>query len=162
MIPVHEGESNMIFNFTAKNDSSVKVNDLVLLVGFPAPWMVGFDPAKWHKADETIIVPDWKFDATNIQYVAAQSPYDLFPYDKVTFPPITNPCPPEYIGSTFKGGLVELAVRSTGFENLLAANIIFFPVRTNPFKPFLTLGHFETNGTIHITPTQKELEDSQQ
>ena len=96
-----------------------------------------------------------------MQYVAIQSPWILYPYDTLTFPAITNFCTPEYIGSTFKGGFVELGVRSEGFESLLAVNIVFVPVGTNVFKPFVTLGHLETNGTLSVNPSQKEFEDSQ-
>jgi hypothetical protein len=161
IIPVQPGESNKVFNIIAENDSPVTVNDLETFVGFPKEWQCGFDP-KWHKVGESWTIPGaWKFTATNMQFVAAQSPWVLFPYDDLTFPSITNPCIPEYIGSTFKGGFIELGIRSTGFENMLAANVIFVPVASNFFKPFVTLGHFDSNGLIHITPSPKELEESQ-
>src|ERR1039458_804941 len=76
-------------------------------VGFPKEWECSFDP-KWHKSEQFLIIPGWKFEATNMQYVVVQSPWVLFPYDSLKFPSITNPCTPEYIGATFKGGLVEL------------------------------------------------------
>jgi hypothetical protein len=158
---VQQGESNKVFNIIAQNDSPVTVNDLDAIVGFPKEWQCSFDP-KWHKADASLIIPRWKFTATNMQYVAAQSPWVLFPYDTLNFPSITNPCIPEYIGSTFKGGLIELSMRSTGFEDMLAANIVFVPVGTNSFHPFVTLGHFDSDGHIHITPSPKELEEWQQ
>jgi hypothetical protein len=162
IIPVPNGQSNMVFNFVAVNDSSLKVNDLILFAGFPKALVCGYDSAKWHKADESLIVPNWQLDATNMQYIAAQCPYVLSPHDSVTFPAITNPCVPEYIGSTFKGGFIDVTVRSTDFENILGANIILIPVETNSFNPFITLGHLETNGTLRITPTPQELEAAQQ
>jgi hypothetical protein len=162
VIPVKQGQSNMVFSFIANNDSPLKVNDLELIVGFPKAWACDFDSAKWHRGDESLIVPNWQFDFTNMQYIVAQCPYVVFPYDSITFPSITIPCVPEYVGSTFKGGIVDVSIRSTGFVNMLAANLIFFPVGTNSFKPFITLGQLETNGTMRIIPTQKELEDSQQ
>jgi hypothetical protein len=60
-----------------------------------------------------------------------------------------------------KGGLVELGFRSTGFESMLAANVIFVPVGTNFVKPFVTLGHFDSNGLIKVSLSPKEFEDSQ-
>jgi hypothetical protein len=162
IIPVPNGQSNMVFNFVAVNDSSLKVNDLMLFAGFPKALVCGYDSAKWHKADESLIVPNWQLDATNMQYIAAQCPYVLSPYDSVTFPAITNPYVPEYIGSTFKGGFIDVTVRSTDFENILGANIILIPVETNSFNPFITLGHLETDGTLRITPTPQELEAAQQ
>lgn len=162
VIPVQEREINKIFNFVIENDSSFMVTDLEAVVGFPKEWTGGFDP-KWHKIiNESLTAPGWNLTPTNMQYVAVQSPWILYPTDTLNFPPITSPCTPEYIGSTFKGGLVELTIRCAGFEGSLAANIIFVPVGTNVVKPFVKLGHLETNGTLHIIPTQKELEDSQQ
>jgi hypothetical protein len=161
VIPLQTGETNIIFHFVAENDSAMKVSDFEAAVGFPKDWQCGFD-AKWHKVDESLIIPGaWKFEATNMQFVAAQSSWVLFPYDTLDFPPITNSCKPEYIGSTTKGGLVELSFRSTGFENVLAANIIFLPALTNFFKPFVTLGEIGTDGLLRLTITQEEFEQSQ-
>jgi hypothetical protein len=131
VIPVQPGESNKVFNFIAENDSVVKVTDLEAVVGFPKGWGFGIDP-KWHKVEQSLIIPRvYKFEATNMQYVGAQSPWVLFPSDSLIFPSITNPCTPEYIGATFKGGLVELTIRCTGFEGMLAANVIFVPAESN-------------------------------
>ncbi len=158
VIPVQDGESNKVFNITAENDSPVTVKDLVAFVGFPKEWQCGFDP-KWHKIDEWWMIPGWKMIITNMQFVAAQSPWVLYPNDDLTFPPITNVCTPEYIGSTSKGGLIDVGIRSMGDEVSLAANIIFISVGTNIFKPFVTVGYRETDGTLSITP--KQFEDSQ-
>jgi hypothetical protein len=161
VIPVQSGESNKVFNFIVENDSAVKVTDLEVAVGFPKVWECGFDP-KWHKVEQSLIIPGaWKFEATNMQYVVAQSPWVLFPYDTLTFPAITNPCIPEYIGSTFKGGFVEIAIRSTGFENILAANILFLPDSSNSFKPFVTLGKIGSDGLLRLLTSQEEFEKSQ-
>jgi hypothetical protein len=150
VIPVHDGETNKVFNFIAENDSQVKVSDLQLIVGFPKNLQCGVDPS-WHKIEESFIIPrEWKFDATNMQFFLAQSPVPLFPYDWWGFPSITNPCISEYNGSSFQGGLVELSVRSTGFETMLAANVIFVPAETNFSKPYIGLGQLQTNGTLLI------------
>jgi hypothetical protein len=160
VIPVQSGESNKVFNFIAENDSVIKVTDLEAGVGFPKEWECGFDP-KWHKSEWFLTIPGWKFKATNMQYVAAQSPWVLFPHDSLNFPSITNPCTPEYIGSTFKGGLVELCIRSTGFEDVLAANICFIPASSNFSKPFVTLGEIGPDGLLRLLTSQEELEKSQ-
>jgi len=44
---------------------------------------------------------------------------------------------------------------------MLAANVIFVPVGTNFVKPFVTLGHFDSNGLIKVSLSPKEFEDSQ-
>jgi hypothetical protein len=161
VIPVQPGESNKVFNFIAENDSTVKVTDLEAAVGFPKEWKCGIDP-KWHKVEVSLTIPGaWRFEITNLQFWAAQSPWVLFPYDSLNFPSITNPCIPEYIGSTFKGGLVEFDIRSTGFENLLAANIIFVPVSSNIFKPFVTLGEIGADGLLRLSISPDELIESQ-
>jgi hypothetical protein len=157
VIPVHDGETNKIFNFIAENDSQVKVSDLQLIVGFPKNLQCGVD-LSWHKIEESFIIPgEWKFDATNMQFFLAQSPVPLFPYDWWGLPSITNPCISEYDGSSFQGGLVELSVRSTGFETMLAANVIFVPAETNFSKPYIGLGQLQTNGTLLIPPPPPEM-----
>jgi len=162
VIPVQQGQSNAIFKFAVENDSALKVTDLEAIVGFPKDWPCDLDPAKWHKGEAVEIIPGaWKFEPTNMQYFSAQSPYGLFPFDTIDFPPITNRCTPEYIGQTFKAGRFDIIIRSTGFEEMLAANIVFFPVTSNSFKPFLTLGHLNSNGLIQVSPSQKEFEESQ-
>ena len=68
---------------------------------------------------------------------------------------------PEYNGSPFKEGFFELSTRAAGFENLLAANVLFIPVSSNSFRPFLTGQHLGTDGKFHLPISQKEFEDSQ-
>lgn len=151
MIPVQQEQSNEIFTLFAENNSAVKVSDLEATVGFPKEWKCDLDSIKWHKVDGSLIISGaWKFVPTNMQYFAAQSPWGLFPFDTLEFPPITNRCKPEYIGDTFKGGLIELYVRSTGFENVLAANIVFVPASPNFSKPFLIQGSFDSTGHLNF------------
>lgn len=151
VIPVQEGQSNEIFSFSAENRSAVKITDLEAAVGFPKEWKCGLDSAKWHEVGGYLIISEaWKFAPTNMQYFVAQSPWVLFPFDTLEFPPITNRCIPEYIGDTFKGGLVELYIRSTGFENVLAANIVFIPASPIFSKPFLIQGSFDAEGHLDI------------
>ena len=163
VIPVRPNESNKVFNFIA-SDSPVKVSDLEALVGFPKDWECGVDPNKWHKmVGESLIIPKlWRFDPTNMQYFGAQSPLTLFAGDTLNFPAITNPCAPTYIGNTFKGGLVEFSLRSTDFDCGIAANIIFVSVSSNTFKPFVSDGHIDSNGLLHLSITPEEFENSQQ
>jgi hypothetical protein len=161
VIPVQQWESNKVFHFIAENDSPVKVTDLEVAVGFPKEWKCSFD-SKWHEIDESLIIPGaWKFEITNMQFVAAQSPWVLFPYDSLSFPAITNPCIPEYIGSTYKGGFVEVSIRSTEFENILAANVLFLPATSNFSKPFVTLGKIGSDGLLRLPVTEEEFEKSQ-
>jgi hypothetical protein len=79
----------------------------------------------------------------------------------LSFPAITNPCIPEYIGSTYKGGFVEVSIRSTEFENILAANVLFLPATSNFSKPFVTLGKIGSDGLLRLPVTEEEFEKSQ-
>jgi len=162
VVPVQPGESNIIFSFIVENDSPVKITDLEMGVGFPKGRKYGLDSTKWHEAKQHLIIPGWKIDLIDLQSWCAQSPYPLFPSDSLTFPPITNFSVPLYGDPLSENGFFELNVRATGFENLFAANLIFFPVTSNSFKPFVA--HLEqqgTNGPFRMSITPKELEDSQ-
>lgn len=164
VIPVQPGESNKVFNFIIENDSDVKVTDLQAAVGFPKSWECGFDP-KWQKIDAYLTIPkEWRFETTNMQYVAAQSPWCLFPTDSLRFPSITNYCISEFDGISFKAGAFEFSIRSTGFESLIAANILFLPATSagisNFSKPFVTLGRIGSDGLLRLETTQEEFENS--
>jgi hypothetical protein len=161
IIPVQPGESNIVFNFIAENDSPIKVNDLEVGIGLPKDWKYGLDSTKWHEAGQHLIIPGWKIVIMNLQFWEAQSPYPLFPTDSLTFPPITNFSVPVYSDPSNEVGLVELYVRSTGFERILAANMLFVRVTSNSFKPFVVRLQKDTNGVFHLSITKKELEDSQ-
>ena len=162
VIPVQPGQSNAIFNFIADNDSAVKATDFEASVGFPKDWKCDTDPVQWHPIDEFLIIPGAiQFEATNMQYFAARSPRVVLPFDTLKFPPITNRCTPEYIGATFKAGLLEFGMRSTGYEDVLAAHIVFSPVTSNSFKPFVARLLQGTNGVFNISITPKEFADSQ-
>jgi hypothetical protein len=120
---------------------------------------VGFD-SKWSKATETFDIPKWEITVTNLQFREAEYPKTVFAYDTIVFPPITNACIPSYIGNTFRGDFIELGVRCSGCEKILAANIIFVPVVSNVFKPFVTRGIFDKEGKIHLLPTPQEMEQA--
>jgi hypothetical protein len=109
----------------------------------------------------SLAIPGWKIETTNVQFFVAQSPWALFPSDILTFPAITNPCTVEYNGSSFKSGIVDVSLRATDFENMLAANVLFLPASSNFFKPFVTHGKIEPNGQLHLLTSQKEFEESQ-
>jgi len=74
---------------------------------------------------------------------------------------LTNPCTVEYNGSSFKSGIVDVSLRATDFENMLAANVLFLPASSNFFKPFVTRGKIEPDGQLHLLTSQKEFEQSQ-
>src|SRR5665213_1049270 len=161
VIPVQQGESNKVFHFIAENDSPVKVTDLEVALGFPKEWKCSFD-SKWREIDESLIIPGaWKFEITNMQFVAAQSPWVLFPYDSLSFPDITNTSIPIYNGSKYKGGFVEISIRCSEFENMLAANVLFLPAESNFSKPFVTLGKIGSDGLLRLPITEEEFEKSQ-
>jgi len=161
VIPVQYGESNKVFNFIIENDSAIKVIDLEVAVGFPKDWKCGLDSAKWHGVGQHFIVPGWKLEITNLQYWAAQSPWPVFPSDTLNFPPITNASIPTYNGPSINEGLFELNIRSTDFQNMLVANILFVPVSSNFFKPFVTSQHRGTDGFYRLSISQKEFENLQ-
>lgn len=156
IIPVQQGESNKVFNFIAENDSSAKVTDLEVSAGFPKDWECVADP-KWQRVDVHLTIPgEWRFDFSNLQFFTAQSPRPMFPTDSLSFPPITNPCLP-----TVKGGLFSLAVRSTDFHSMIFANIIFVPVLSNSFKPFVSRGKIGSDGLLRLSTSQEDYEQSQ-
>jgi hypothetical protein len=161
VIPVQVGKSNIGFNFIAENDSSVKVADLEVAVGFLNDWKLGFDSAKWHEAGEHLKIPGWKLEVTNLQFLAAQSPYVLFPNDTLLFPPITNFSIPEFNNPTNEIGIFRVIIRSTDFINQLNANVLFIRISSNSFKPFVTTLSLRTNGIWGISMSPKEFEDSQ-
>jgi hypothetical protein len=163
VVPVQPGESNIVFNFIAENDSPVKVTDLQVAVGFPSDWECGLDTTKWHKVGQHLIIPGaWKLEITNLQFWVTQSPWVLFPTDRLRIPSVTNPCIYTYNGSTIKAGFVELTVRSADFESLLGAQIAFIPASSNEtFKPFVTSLKHGADGRFHLSVSQKEFEDSQ-
>jgi hypothetical protein len=162
VIPVQSGESNEVFSFIAENDSPVKVNDLEIAVGFPKDCECGLDPTKWREIRQHITIPgEWRFDITNLQFWAAQSPYTLFPTDSLTFPPVTNYCIPEFNNPTNKNCFLNLGIRCTDFESLISANVIFVRISTNTFKPFIARMRQGTDGVWRVSMSPKELEDSQ-
>jgi hypothetical protein len=161
VIPTQTEESNKVFNFIAENDSPVKVTDLEVIVGFLKDWKVELDSAKWHSVGEHLMIPGWRLEMTNLQFWAAESPWPLFPGDSLTFPPITNLSIPKFNNPTNKIGLFELMVRSTDFENLISANVIFVRTSSSGFKPFVSGLKMETNGIWRPSISFKELEDLQ-
>lgn len=161
VVPVQPGESNKIFRFIIENDSPVKVTDLEVVVGFPKGWKCGLDSTKWHEVGQHFIIPGWKIVITNLQFWGAQSPYPLFATDSLTFPSITNFSVPVYSSPSTEEGLIELTIRSTGFERLFVAGMIFVPVTSNSFKPFVAQIQQGTNDVFHLTITTNEFEDSQ-
>ena len=130
-------------------------------VGFRKDWKLGCDSEKWHEVGEHLMIPGWKLEITNLQFLAAQSPYVLFPTDSLAFPPITNFSIPEF-NPTNEIGHFRLLIRSTDFINELSANVLFIRVSSNSFKPFVTTLHLGTNGIWRISMSPKEIEDSQQ
>jgi hypothetical protein len=69
---------------------------------------------------------------------------------------------PEYINARPTRELVELCLRSTGFERTLAANIVFDPTQSKFFKPFVTLAKTDADGLLHFSICLEEFEKSQQ
>jgi hypothetical protein len=161
LIPILLGETNQTFTLIAKNDSNVKVTDLEASVGFPKEWRLGFDDTKWHKVDVSLQFPGFEFETSNMHFLAASSPYPLFPTDSLTFPAITNPCTVSFNGSTFKAGIIDICIRSSGFENIIAANIVFLPGSSNFTKPFIALGKVDADGRLHMVTSKDEIERSQ-
>jgi hypothetical protein len=160
VIPMKPTETNAVFNFTAENDSPLKINDLVATVGFPNNWKGGADSAKWRPSSEHLIIEGWKIQSTNEQYWTAECPWPLFPSDSVTFPPVTNFSIPEFNSSTNKNGFFDLTIRCTGFAGMISANVLF--IRTTNFsKPFLTTMKQGTDGLWRVSISQKQFEDSQ-
>ena len=151
VIPVRPEQTNQVFTFILENDSSIKVNDLEIAVGFPKDWNCGLDSTKWHELlGLHLTSAQWKFEIRNLQYWSAQSPYSLSPSDSLHFPPITNFSIPIYRDASTTNGLFQLSIRSTGFENLIAANILFFQMSSNFFEPFLIGGEIGKNGRFTI------------
>lgn len=161
VIPVQQGESNKAFSFIAENDSPIKVNDLEIAVGLPKEWELGLDSTKWHMAEEHLMIPGWRLQITNLQFLASQCPWPLYPSDSVTFPPITNYSIPEFNNPSNKVGLFKLTIRSTDFLEQLSANIVFVRITSNSFKPFITGLDLGTNGVWRFSMSPREFEESQ-
>jgi hypothetical protein len=161
VIPTQTKESNKVFNIIAENDSSVKVADLGVIVGFSKDWKIELDSTKWHSVTEHLMIPGYRLEVTNIQYWAAQSPWPLFPSDSITFPAITNFSIPEFNNPTNKNGILEIIVRSADLEGLISANVLFIRTPSSVFKPFVTGMGKGTDGVWRVSLSKKELEDSQ-
>ena len=162
VVPVQSDQSNQIFSFIAENDSPVIVNDLEVAIGFPKDWKCGLDSEKWHElAGHHFIISGWEFESTNLQFWSAQSPWPLFPSDTLTFPPITNFSIPLSNNPTNKNGLFQLSVRSTGFQTLISANVLFVRVSSNSFKPFVSALERGKDGLWRLSISEKTLEDLQ-
>ena len=157
VIPVQPGESNKVFNFIAENDSPFTVNDLEIAIGLPKDWKLGLDSIKWRKIGEHLSIPGHNLEITNLQSWAAQSPYVLFPTDRLAFPAITNLDVPVWKDPSTKIENVRLLVRSTGFETLISANVLFLQT-SNFSKPFLLAGQIGKDGHFHPSVSKEELE----
>jgi hypothetical protein len=162
VVPVFPGESNKVFNLTVENKSPFRVFDLVGIVGFPKENEIGIDQERWHKMGGMHwLIPGWKMQVTNLQYWAFQSPWALSFSDSIGFPPITNFSIPVSNSMTNKQGYFELFLRSSGFERLMSANVVFWHVPTNvSFKPFVARME-GTNGIWRVAITTNEFEQSQ-
>jgi hypothetical protein len=159
IIPTQTDESNKVFYITAENDSPVKITDLAIMVGFPKEWEIGLDPNGWDKAGEHWTIPGHRLDVTNLQYWLMRDTPVLFPSDSVTPASITNFSIPKFNNPTNKAGLIELFVRSTDFESLDSANVIFIRTPLSAFKPFVSGMKKDTNGIWRPSITFKEMKD---
>jgi hypothetical protein len=161
IIPTQIDESNKVFNITAENDSTVKVNDLEIMVGLPKEWEIGLDRSGWDKAGEHWIIPGHRLDVTNLQFWIMRDRPALFPLDSVTPAPITNFSIPKFNSPTNKNGFLEIVVRSTGFESLISANVIFIRTPASNFKPLVSGMGKDTNGVWRPSISLKEFKDFQ-
>jgi hypothetical protein len=168
VIPVKNGESNKVFRFNVENDAPFKITDLQVCVGFPLGWDCRFDPVKLDKTDASIILA-WRdrgttlseWTPTNMQYFVTKHPPELFPFDRIDVPAITNPCANEAFRDGARGGLMELRVRCTGCMQILAANVVFAPATSDFSKPFITRSEIAPDGMLRLLTTPQEFEQSQ-
>jgi hypothetical protein len=149
LVPLSPYESNKVFTVTAENDSSIKVSDLEVAVGFPKDWKCLPD-SKWKQIDLSLFLPGWKFDFKNLQCWAAQCPYNMFRGDSIHFPPITNAAPLLHFASDQRTGFLTVSVRSTDFEEIIMANIVFLPASPEFSKPRVIQGYSNPNGTLEF------------
>lgn len=160
IIPVDPSKTNVVFDFGIQNDSALTIYDLSMAVGFPNEWEIEVDTSRWKKAREHLIIPGWELWYTNLQSWAADNHSPMFPSDSIEFS-ITNFTVPIYKNPTSKNGIISFVVRSTGFEEIILANLIFFPKNSSFMKPIVAKMEKGTNGLWHISVTPKEMEDSQ-
>ncbi len=160
IIPVDHSKTNVVFMFEVQNDSPVTVYDLSMFVGFSKGWNMGVDSARWKEATGHFIIPGWELTYTNLQSWAADDPSPMFPSDSIQFG-MTNFTINLTTQGTAKGGLLTFMVRSTGFEQAMAANILFVPKQQGFIKPIVAKMMQATNGAWHLSLTPKEAEDSQ-
>jgi hypothetical protein len=158
VVPVSPRESNKVIALIAENDSPAKIDDLTLMIGLPDATDIALDHSKWHEAGAHWFIPGWKLQITNIHFWAAQSPWSLYPSDTVEFPPITNSSIPVSNNPANTNSLLYIYLRSSGFEQVMSANVLFLHVPSNQtFNPFITTMQKDTNGTWHISPSREEL-----
>ena len=153
VIPVEPGESNKVFNFIAENDSEATVVNLEATLGFPDNWKCAPDP-KWQrlKGGGLIIPGLWKLDVTNMQFWATQTPWTMFPWDKINFPPMGESTVAPYEGWGSHAGFVQVGLRAAGLSEVLMANIIFMENPPWGSKPVVVRGTFTKSGKLQISP----------
>lgn len=156
VIPVQSGESNLDLKFTVKNDSEVELRNLQIAISLPAEWQCATDSNKWHDA-ESFTKPVSK--TNDLQSWWIPFPFVVFPNDEVHLPPfriihlVTN-----------SPGFFAIRARTSSSTNLIGANTLLVPAEPNPYfvKPVAVLGHLDSNNTLRVWMSAKEVEESQQ
>jgi len=163
IVPIDAGQSNAVFYLNVENDSDVRVDDLVVIVGFPDSWKIGVDGTKWEPVKEHLTSPEWRVELTNIQTFGAHSPWPLAPTDSVNLPAVTNYDVAIFTEpTTIQAGILDIMIRSTGFQKLMAANLIFLRGDQSFRKPFVTRMVEEPNGVWRFLITPKEIYELEQ
>lgn len=148
VIPVRLGESNKVFNFSIETDSSVKANELQVMVGLPKDSQYSMD-IKWHETSEMFVKLPWsKVVLTNFQAWVAQDPWALFTGDSWRAPAMTNRSITPYSGPQTMANGIFAEVRGPGSFRVIFANVVFLPASSNFSKPFVTRGKFNSDGVF--------------
>jgi hypothetical protein len=150
VIPIQPGASNIVFNFTAENDSPAAFTDLQAAIAVPKSSTWSINP-QWQNIEPSIIIPELarRLEITNLQAWGKQSAWVVRPYDRIGIS-MTNSSIPMWNSPKMKGDFILIDFRSTGFENMLAANLIFVPGSSNFSKPYVMQASFNPDGTINI------------
>ncbi len=142
-IPVLKGESNVVFTFFAQNDSPFRISNLEFRIGFPADWKVSMDNTKWTRIGANLVAPGHEFELTNFQFWVSKIQTEIYQADKAWFDGITNLDAPVYKDPSTRIESIRLTIRTGGYEDTLMANVSFFEVPSNVYKPFLLTGRVD-------------------
>jgi len=151
-IPVSEGESNVVLNFSVQNNSTVPARDLQTVIALPEAWACLAGPM-WHEVDP---FPFFSTKGKGVQSWWISAWGALPPGDRANFPPLTITRP-----VTNSPGFLSVWTQTADSTNLLVMHAALFPARPDFLKPVVVLGIPNSDGTRHFSFSPRELRELQ-